>query len=396
MRILICGIDGYIGWPLALHLLKRDHEVCGLDSHVRRDRVKKCGSDSLTPIPNPYDRYKLLDRLPNFIDSPANVDMTDQRMLEMVIREFKPDAIVHLAEQPSAAWSMKDLQQATETQSDNVLGTLNLLWAMRKYCPEAHLLKLGTMGEYGTPECDIPEGEIPDRECKYIPDVLTVTKHSPKCLMSGLQFPRSPGSFYHLSKVHDTYNIIFACKNWGLRSTDIMQGIVFGLNYGAYDEFLTRFDYDECFGTAINRFCAQILINHPLTIYGAGGQTRGFLPLSDSLQCLTIALENPPTLGEYRTFNQFENIYSISELGDMVCEVAFETGISKSPIVEHITNPRNEKEAHYYNPIHQKLLDLGYKPTTDIRAEVEKLLETIVPFRERVIKEVVLPKIKWC
>ena len=392
MRVLICGIDGYIGWPLALHLLNKDHEVCGLDNLIRRDRVRNLGSGSLTPIPSSTRRATLLKRFPNFIDYPAKVDMVDCLMLGRVLKEYAPDAIVHLAEQPSAPWSMKSGHFAGETQYDNVLGTLNLLWTMKEHCPKAHLVKLGTMGEYGTPDCDIPEGEIPE-ECMHRHS--TFNQYT-RCPMQGLSFPRSANSFYHLSKVHDTHNIIFACKNWGLHSTDIMQGIVFGLNYGE-EELLTRFDYDEYFGTVLNRFCTQAIIGHPLTVYGSGEQKRGFLTLSDSIQCITLALENPLLPGEYRTFNQFESIYSIGQLAEMVVEAMYFYSEEKLADAEvtHIKNPRKEVEVHYYNPTHQKLLDLGYKPNKDIQAEISELIETILPYKDRVIKEVIMPKTRW-
>lgn len=211
--------------------------------------------------------------------------------------------------------------------------------------------------------------------------------------MSGLLFPRTAGSFYHLSKVMDTLNIEFACRIWGLRSTDIMQGVVFGLNEVDKDELLTRFDYDECFGTVINRFCVQALINHPLTIYGAGGQTRGYLPLKDSLQCLTLAIDNPPAKGEYRTLNQFESTYSVNALAYEVIMAAMDLGlkVDNNPI----SNPRVEAEEHYYNPVHQKLFDLGYVPTTDIRGEIAKLLKRLTPFKSSIRREVILPTITW-
>jgi len=253
------------------------------------------------------------------------------------------------------------------------------------------------MGEYGTPNCDIPEGRIPE-ECIYkgILD-FRLDSHSPhdefvdsECPMAGLLFPRTAGSFYHLSKVMDTLNIEFACRNWGLYSTDIMQGVVFGLASPVCSEELTRFDYDECFGTVINRFCAQAISGMPLTVYGEGGQTRGFLTLSDSIQCLTLAIENPPLAGEYRTLNQFEDVYSVKELAYMVKEVrAFPVAIN------HLPNPRKEAETHYYNPDHQKLFDLGYKPTTNVRGEISKLIQQLLPFRDRVKEEVIMPEIIW-
>ena len=243
------------------------------------------------------------------------------------------------------------------------------------------------MGEYGTPDCDIPEGEIPG-ECMRFPD----TTPPDECPMRGLPFPKSPGSFYHLSKVHDTNNIIFACKTWGLTSTDIMQGVVFGLTNTA-PELLTRFDYDEYFGTCINRFCAQALINYPLTVYGKGNQTRGYLPLKDSIQCLTIAINNPPKKGEYRVFNQYESTYSINELANLVARISKLLGFPVG--INHIPNPRTEKENHYYNPTHDKLSRLGYTPDKDIQYNITETLKTLIPYKGRIIKKVIRPKTTW-
>lgn len=392
MKILILGSDGYIGYSLTLHLLKKGHNVTGLDNFSRRRRVNDLGSESLTPITSPIGRKSYLKfNYKNFNELiHLNLGRSPASFTEHVLRNVQPDCIVHLAEQPSAPWSMKDVEYATDTQYENVIGTLHLLWAMKNVCPNAHLVKLGTMGEYGTPDCDIPEGRIPARPCK-----LNQREGRDLCPMHGLLFPRTPGSFYHASKVMDTINIEFSCRNWGLRSTDIMQGIVFGLNADENTplEELTRFDYDECFGTAINRFCAQSLIGHPLTVYGKGEQIRGFLPLKDSIQCLTIAIENPPLEGEYRTLNQLENIYSINSLADMVCRGSKELGLNYS--ISHLKNPRNEAEQHYYNPIHQKLLDLGYEPTTDIQQEITTLINTLIPFKDRVRPHVINPLIKW-
>ena len=385
MKILVLGYDGYIGYPLTLHLLNQGHEVYGVDNHSRRRRVNELASDSLTPILSVIGRIGYLKQTYKNFTGQATMSLgTDPPgHIKSLLNYFKPDTIVHLAEQPSAPWSMQSTHHASTTQHENVIGTLHLLWAMHEECPNAHLVKLGTMGEYGTPNCDIPEGEIPER-CLY------KDNQSLFCPMHGLLFPRTAGSFYHLSKVHDTLNIHFACRNWGLCSTDIMQGVVFGLTDTDKIEELTRFDYDECFGTVINRFCAQAIIGHPLTIYGKGGQTRGFLTLNDSIQCLTLAIENPPTPGEYRTFNQFENIYTINNLAEMVREVC------NLPVaIEHTNNLRKEAEQHYYNPTHQKLFDLGYVPTTDISYEITKLIQQLLPFKDRIREEVIDPKISW-
>lgn len=390
MKVMILGCDGYIGYPLTYHLLRRGYKVFGIDNTSRRDRVLDLGSDSLTPIlPASVRKYRLRAAFEKQFDMLDNVTIGESyHTVAELMKYFKPDAIVHLAEQPSAPWSMQDVWCASETQYENVIGTLHILWAMHESCPDAHLIKLGTMGEYGTPECDIPEGKIPIMCLGY----QGHERNIPGCPMSGLPFPRQPGSFYHLSKVHDTHNIIFACNNWGLRSTDIMQGIVFGLA-STHEEELTRFDYDQYFGTAINRFCVQALAGIPLTIYGKGEQTRGFLTLKDSIQCLTIALENPPEQGEYRTLNQFESIYTINELATMVARGANELELKTG--IEHIPNPRYEAEEHYYNPAHQKLFDLGYVPDTNIQGNINSLLEQLLPYKDRIQPGMIMPTTKW-
>ena len=385
-RILILGIDGYIGYPLAIHLLENDYEVYGFDNLSRRQRVKDIGSNSLTPIVDYQERRAILETYEGFKGVSIYDIHGDYFYIRRMLEDIQPHTVVHLAEQPSASWSMYSAHQCIKTQYENVIGTLNILWALKDVCPKAHLLKLGTMGEYGKPNCDIPEGEIEDWCCSNKEIFLD------ECPMAGLPFPRSPNSFYHLSKVHDTHNIIFACKNWGLSSTDIMQGIVFGLSN--LSQFrLTRFDYDEYFGTVINRFCAQAIIEHPLTVYGSGHQTYSFLPLKDSIQCLTLAINNPPKQGEYRVFNQFESLHSINQLANMVAKVAIKQGLHAT--IQHISNPRKEAENHYYNPAHEKLFNLGYTPTTDIQGEINNLIKTLYPYRSRINKSSIMPKTKW-
>lgn len=383
MKVMILGIDGYIGWALANELLWQNHEVVGIDNGSRRMRVQEAGSDSLVPIESVHDRRILLHttHLANYLNW---IDITlgchPFNFISVILHEYKPDVIYHLAEQPSAPWSMISVSQAEATQRENVLGTLHLLWAMRQECPNTHLIKIGTMGEYGTPKCDIPEGKIPDSCLDSIPFEADFLER--QCPMRGLQFPRSPGSWYHLSKVHDTHNIIFACNTWGLSCTDIMQGVVYGSMHD------TRFDYDQYFGTVINRFCVQALIGFPLTVYGKGGQQRGFLPLSDSIKCLTIALENPPAQGEYRVFNQFGVIHSINHLADIVSGIA---GVQ----VDHVPNPRIEMDEHYYNPENRKLIDLGYVPDTDTQSNIERLMEYLDQFKDRINTGVIYPTTKW-
>ena len=390
MKILILGNDGYIGYPLTLHLLKQGHEVFGGDNYSRRKLVNQIGGNSLTPISSRIERNSYLKtKFSNFVDQ-TEISLGEDfpQYIRSILEFFLPDAIVHLAEMPSAPWSMIDAERSGKTQLSNVIGTLHLIWAIKETCPNTHLIKLGSMGEYGTPPCDIPEGTVPQKCLK---------KDSPtKCPMGGLLFPRKAGSFYHLSKVHDTYNIEFACRIWGLRSTDIMQGIVYGLDYESgpeNEEEMTRFDYDQFFGTVINRFCTQTVVGYPITIYGEGTQTRGFIPLKDSIKCITLALENPPEEGEYRTLNQFENIYQINSVANIVSEAAESLGLN--PTTLHINNPRIEDEDHYYNPECQKLFNLGYIPSTNILGEVSELLSTLLQYKDRVIKEVIMPTVQW-
>lgn len=383
MRVFITGIDGYLGWPLALYLTARGHEVAGADCYLRRDWVAEMGSRSATPIPRMTDRGNAytgrFKRGLRFYRG----DLTDYSFVWNILRSFKPDAIVHLGEMPSAPYSMIDIEHMIFTHKNNLYGTLNLIYAMHDVCPDAHLVKLGTMGEYGTPEVDIPEGEF-RIEYRGKTDVLP--------------FPKQPGSFYHLTKVHDSNNINFACKTWGLKSTDIMQGVVYGIHIPEMKEdylLLTRFDFDAVFGTAINRFCAQAVAGLPITPYGKGLQKRGFLPLRDSMQCLTLAIENPPCAGEYRVFNQFEEVYGLNELAERVQLVAKEMGLDSE--IRRLENPRKEKEDHYYNPDHKKLLDLGYEPTTDMYEELKITISILMKYIDRIKsrEHVLIPDIRW-
>ncbi|MBK8032311.1 MAG: NAD-dependent epimerase/dehydratase family protein [Chloroflexi bacterium] len=383
MRVFIAGVDGYLGWALAQYLTARGHDVAGVDNYARRQWVDEMGSVSAIPI------YSMPDRLAAFREHYGKEllfregDLLDYQFLRDFLSDFQPDAIVHLGEMPSAPYSMIDQAHSIYTHTNNVNGSLNVLWAMREVCPEAHLVKLGTMGEYGTPNVDIPEGFF---EIEY------------RGRKDRLPFPRQPGSFYHLTKVHDTNNTMFACRIWGLSATDIMQGVVFGTQIdtmGANPVLRSRLDFDQCFGTAINRFACQAVIGHPLTVYGVGHQKRGFLPMRDSMQCLTIAIENPPKAGEYRVFNQFEECYTVDELAEKVREAGSAVGLDVD--IEHFDNPRTEKEEHYYNPDRQHLIDLGYKPTHDVVAEVKIMLQDLLPQRDRIMakREIVVPDIRW-
>jgi len=383
MRVFIAGIDGYLGWSLAQHLATRGHTVGGCDNGSRRRWVKEVSGQSITPITQPDERIAGFQRKHGEIYW-TDADMLDYGDTVLNLEMFKPDAVVYFAECPSAPFSMIDAHHATEVQHNNVIGGLNMLWAMKEVCPNTHLVKLGTMGEYGTGNLDIPEGMC-EMEFRGRKDWV--------------MFPRKAGSFYHLTKVHGTHNIDFACRTWGLRSTDIMQGVVFGTKIPEMvgePWSLTRFDCDEIFGTAINRFCACAVIGHPITIYGVGHQKRGFLPLKDSMQCLTLALENPPQAGEYRVFNQFEAVYDLTELAYMVQVVAEGAGLGRIEVLNY-ENPRKEAEEHYYNPDRVKLLELGYQPTRDIEGEVAVMLTDLAKYKDRIeqVRDVLIPQTRW-
>jgi UDP-sulfoquinovose synthase len=383
MRVLICGVDGYLGWSLAQHLAARGHEIAGIDDHSRRRWVAEMNSDSALPVASMAGRLQVFEetfgRELRFWEG----DLKEYSLVEEAFREFEPDAVVHLGECPSAPYSMIDVHHAVDVHNNNVGSTFNLLFAIRDLAPESHLLKLGTMGEYGTPNVAIPEGFF---EVEY------------RGRKDKLPFPRQANSFYHWSKVSGSNHVMFASKIWGLRSTDVMQGVVFGTrieNMGDDERLLTRLDFDQCFGTAINRFSCQAVIGHPLTPFGKGGQKRGFLPLRDSMQCLTLALENPPEHGEYRVFNQFEEVYDLTELALKVQRAA--AGLGMEVEVRSVDNPRTELEDHFYEPDHHNLLNLGYRPTNDVEAEITIMLEDLQKHSDRVERhrDVFMPDVRW-
>jgi UDP-sulfoquinovose synthase len=276
---------------------------------------------------------------------------------------------------------MIDADHAVATQVNNVVGTLHLLFAIRDAAPDCHLVKLGTMGEYGTPNIDIEEGYL-EVEHKGRRDVLP--------------YPKQPGSFYHLSKVHDSHNILFACRAWGLRATDLNQGVVYNVQteHTALDPRLcNRFDYDGNFGTALNRFCVQAALGGPITVYGAGGQTRGFIDLRDTVRCVELALANPAPPGALRVFNQFTEQWSVSQLAQRVQRVA--AALGRTVEIAHLPNPRVEAESHYYHAAHSALLDLGLSPHLLSDQTVGELLALALYHRERIRAETMAPSVSW-
>ena len=381
MKILILGGDGYLGWPTAMYLANKGHDVHVVDNFARRLWDHEIGADSLIPIASLQRRAQVWEELGK---KPIQVhvgDICDWDFIEDVFKKSEPEAVVHYGEHRAAPFSMLSRRHAVITQVNNVVGTLNVLFAMRDHVPECHLVKLGTMGEYGTPNIDIEEGFIE-------------IHHNGRSDI--LPYPKQPGSFYHLSKVHDSHNIQFVCRVWGLRSTDLNQGVVYGVHTdetALHPELQTRFDYDDVWGTVLNRYCVQAAIDHPLTVYGKGGQTRGFLDIRDTLQCVELAILNPPEMGEFRVFNQFTEQFSVAELAQKVVEAAGKLGWE--PIIENVANPRVEMEDHYYNAKHTKLLDLGLQPHLLSETLIDGLLDTVKHYADRVDKDLLYPRHTW-
>ena len=381
MKIAVLGGDGYCGWATALYLSQKGHAVSILDNFIRRQWDSELGVQTLTPIRSLTDRVRAWAELAGKSIDVFVGDVTDYEFLSAAIEEIEPDAVVHFAEQRSAPYSMIDRKHAVFTQVNNVVGTLNLLFALRQIRPECHLVKLGTMGEYGTPNIDIEEGYI-------------TIEHNGR--NDVLPYPKQPGSFYHLSKVHDSHNIMFCCRAWGIRATDLNQGVVYGTvtDEVALDEALiNRFDYDEVFGTVLNRFCAQAMTGDPLTVYGSGGQTRGFLDIRDTVRCIELACLHPANPGEFRVFNQFTERFSILDLANMVQAAGAKMGLNVE--INHLPNPRVESEEHYYNAKNTKLIDLGLQPHFLSDSLLDSLMNVAAKYRDRIDTSLYLPQVNW-
>jgi UDP-sulfoquinovose synthase len=381
MKIIVLGGDGYCGWATALYLSAKGHSVAIVDNFIRRQWDHELGVQTLTPILSLSDRLRAWTRLTGKAIELFVGDVTDYDFLLSMGKRFEPEAIIHFAEQRSAPYSMIDRKHAVFTQVNNVVGTLNVLFAIREVQPDCHLIKLGTMGEYGTPNIDIEEGYIN-------------IEHNGRSDL--LPFPKQPGSFYHLSKVHDSHNIMFACNIWGVRATDLNQGVVYGSmtdEIGLDEALINRLDYDEVFGTVLNRFCVQAAIGQPLTVYGKGGQTRGFLDIRDTVRCIELACLNPAAKGECRVYNQFTEQFSVLDLAKNVQEAGQDLGMTVE--IDHIPDPRVEADHHYYNAKHSKLLDLGLRPHYLSESLLDSLMNIALKYRDRVDPTIMLPQVNW-
>jgi UDP-sulfoquinovose synthase len=396
MKVMILGIDGYLGWALALKLAKLGFKVSGLDNYTRRDCVMEKGAHTIVPIKRMTERLKIAKDVLGVSINFRRIDLNDTAKIREFLDEIKPESIVHYAEIPSAPYSMIDVEHAVRVQENNVLGTLKLLWLIKDIVPEASLIKLGTLGEFGTPLTGRPLFE------GLFPADATIKWDGRKWSLGGETTPRDPASFYHVSKVQDTFNILEACKYWWLRSYDIMQGVIFGVYTKELElnkELRTRFDIDEWFGTIINRFVAQAVVGIPLTIYGKGEQIRGFIALDDAMQCMIRLIISPPEPGQYDVVNQISGLYKIFDLAEIVAKIGKEKfGLDIK--IQRLENPRVEADTHPFEVVSRKLPRVfGFTPQIELEVEIERmfriLLEDEVKRRIEMKKYTILPVTTW-
>lgn len=381
MRVLILGGDGYLGWALAMHLAARGDKVTIVDNHMRRQLAAKHNVDNLFDVPLLPERCRVFREVTGHDIRGIVGDLRDWETFKEAFAASRPDAVIHLAEQPSAPFSMLDRESAMLTLTNNLSVTGNLVHAVHELAPAAHVVKLGTMGEYGTPNIDIEEGWI-DIEHKGRRDRFL--------------FPRQAGSNYHTTKIMDTDYLWFYVRTWKLAVTDLMQGPVYGIHTRENrrdPRLLPLFAYDEIFGTVINRFVVQAVSGIPLTVYGSGGQTRGYLNIVDTLKCITLALDNPAQRGELRIFNQFVETFSVNDLAARVVDAARSMGLEVS--IQTVANPRIEKEQHYYNPVRRGLMELGLQPTPLTREILVEMIQAVSDVKERIRTDTIIPKVNW-
>lgn len=381
MHVLILGGDGYLGWPTAMRLAASGHEVCVVDNYLRRRISLETNSAPLVAPPSLPDRIHCFHGVSGHHIRVVIGDCGDHELMLSVMRDFVPDALIHYAEQPSAPYSMADYGSARLTFDNNLGATFTVIWAVLQAAPKCHIIKLGTMGEYGTPDIDIEEGWI-NIQHKGRSDTFL--------------YPRQAGSLYHTTKVMDTDLLWFYVRTHGLQVTDLMQGPVYGLRTKETDmdpRLATIFNYDDIFGTVVNRFVAQAVAGIPLTVYGKGGQTRGYLNVKDTLQCVELALKSPPGEGKLRVLNQFTEQFTVNDLAEKVRIASNRLGLNVK--IQPIDNPRKEAEEHYYNAAHSGLLELGLKPhylTDEVMAD---MLETVLRHKDAIDPAKVLPRVRW-
>ncbi len=381
MRVLILGGDGYLGWPTAMHLSARGYEVAVVDNYLRRRLCRAENVEPLFDVPNLQERAGIWEAVSGFGVPVFIGDLTEWDFVEDVFRAFTPEGIVHYAEQPSAPYSMLNRRAADLTLHNNLTTTMNVISAVREFCPEAHIVKIGTMGEYGTPNIDIEEGWI---EIEH------------KGRKDRFLYPRQASSLYHTTKIMDTDLLWFYVRIWDMRVTDLMQGPVYGLFTEESEEdgrLLPFFNYDEIFGTVLNRFVVQAVTGYPLTVYGGGGQTRGYLNIKDTLNCVRLSLEKPASKGELRIFNQFTETFSVNQLAEKVQQVGNTFNLNVE--IRSVENPRKEAEEHYYNPAHTGLLDLGLQPNFLTDEVLGRMIEKVLRHKENIHAHKIFRKYTW-
>jgi len=381
MRVLILGGDGYLGWATAMALSRRGWEVAVIDNYFRRRACLELDRKPLFPLPTLPQRAALWHSLSGHSIEVHIGDVCDYPFLLSVMKNFAPDAVVHYAEQPAAPYSMLGHKEAVFTITNNLVSTANLVHAVKEHDTDCHIVKLGTMGVYGTPNIDIEEGYL---EVNY------------KGRTHTFLYPKTPGSLYHLTKVQDGDMLYFYCRMWGIRATDLNQGPVYGIETeeSRQDERLVPiFNYDDVFGTVLNRFLVQAVAGVPLTVYGEGGQTRGYLNLTDTIACVELALRHPAAAGEYRVFNQFVETFSVNDLAAKVEAAGKTLGLEVK--IKKIPNPRLEAEEHYYNPAHTGLLSLGLEPHYLTEGVLAGMLELINKYKNYLNHTLIYPRVKW-
>jgi UDP-sulfoquinovose synthase len=381
MKVLILGGDGYLGWPTAMHLTEQGHEVAVADNYLRRNLCREENVNPLFEVPNLHLRTERWRKVSGRNIAVFIGDLTDWSFVSELFSSFAADTIVHYAEQPAAPYSMLNRRAGTRTLQNNLLVTANVVFAVKEFCPGAHIVKLGTMGEYGTPNIDIEEGW------------LEIEKNGRK---DTFLYPRQAGSLYHTTKIMDTDLLWFYVRTWNLRVTDLMQGPVYGLftdETGDDPSLFPFFNYDELFGTVLNRFMVQAVAGFPLTVFGKGGQTRGFLNIRDTMNCIRLSIGNEPKPGELRIFNQFTEVFSVNELAEKVQRVGNTLGLNVR--IQHMENPRRESESHYYNPVHTGLLALGLKPHYLTDEMLAEMISVIMKYRDRIRADQFYRRVKW-
>lgn len=379
-KIMILGADGYLGWPCCMYFAEKGYNVFAVDNYDKRMLISQNNLKQLYKTPKLDERVALYNS--------SNDNKIHYKIIDVKEKEFRnyfkeviPDTVIHLAEQPSAPYSMLGYKEAKYTIENNILTTLNIADSILNHNKECHLVKLGTMGEYGTPNIDIEEGFI---EVNH------------KNRKDTFLFPRQANSLYHTSKIMDTDLLWFYTRSYGLKVTDLMQGPVYGLlDLSDQNDILnTCFNYDEYFGTVINRFILQALIDHPLTIYGEGNQTRGIIHIDDSIKCMHLSELNPPKSGEMNIYNQISETMSINQIAKHVSEY-FKIKFNKEVSIKFFDNPRIEKNNHYYNPTYSKLNDLGFEPQLLSLESIDHIVKKLLKYKNLIDKKLFDPQFNW-